>query len=162
MKSRTLSFLAVCAVVLSAIVLMGCTTPTSPVIVTTTVTNTQGGSTTTTPTDAPPASGPVVSVRVGLFGGACPDGSAIRGGATELKVGCTGYATATPLGAGNVKLPPEAHGPDCSWSVDRPDVVSLYAVENPFNRDIVALRAGTARVSATVKGVTGYFDVVVK
>jgi hypothetical protein len=143
-----------------ALLLIGCTLPTSPVVVTTNVSNTQGDPG-PEPNDVT-APGAVVRVRAGLFGGKCPDGASVAAGASELKVGCVGYATATPLGAGDIKLGTDVHGHECAWSTDRPDVVSLLAVENPFNRDIVALRPGTARITATVKGISGVFDVVVK
>src|SRR5262245_19459726 len=50
-----------------------------------------------------PAAGPIVSVRTGFFGGVCPGGGEVRNDA-PMRVGCTGFATATPIGQGGVKL----------------------------------------------------------
>ena len=142
--------------------LAGCNAPPlSPTTVVITNTQTQNSAPTTQP-NATTGGNAVVAVRVGLFGGHCPDGTPVRGGATELKQGCIGFATATPLGAHNEKLEPSVHGDDCTWSGDTSGVIVFEPVENPFNRDIVALKPGTARISATVKGVTGSFEVVVK
>lgn len=117
-----------------------------------------------TPTSTPPPGldGVIVQVNTGFFGGICPGGGTVRN-SQPLAVGCTGFATATPIGEGGLKLPPEVHGPLCTWTTDRPDVVRLQLVgDNQFNVDVVALRPGVARVFATVKGVVGFFDVEVR
>lgn len=154
-------------VVLCALLLLGCgdETPPTPTVVVNVNNVLNSTQPTTAPSPAPTPtglSGVIVAVRTGFFGGACPDGSQVRNG-SPLHVGCTGFATATPVGQGDIKLPPEVHGPECSWSTDRSDVVRLQQPgDNPFNVDVVALRPGVARISANVKGVVGFFDVEVK
>lgn len=158
----SLSMAAVWTLVVFGALTLACTPPTgpsSPVVVN--VNNIQGGNgATATPTVAP-GGGAIVFVRTGFFGGRCTSGGDVKNG-QPLPIGCTGFATATPLGAGDVKLGPEVHGYECRWTTDRPDVVSIaVSGDNPFNADVTALRSGTAHISATVKGVVGGFDVVV-
>lgn len=155
---------AVAAVVALALIACSCQDEAAPptVVVTQTVLFVPGASP-ATPSPTPTGlSGVIVAVRTGFFGGHCPDGSEVRNG-QPLLVGCTGFATATPVGQGDIKLPLEVHGPDCSWSTTRTDVVRLQQPgDNPFNIDVVALRPGLARISANVKGVVGFFDVEVR
>jgi hypothetical protein len=154
------------ALVLALISSVGCSlptspTPTQPIVINNTNTNLQGGGGTgLTPTPTP-GGGVIVFVRTGFFGGSCANGGEVRNGA-PMKVGCVGFATATPLGPNDVKLTPTEHGYECAWSNDHPEVVQLLDVgDNPFNIDVKALAAGTAHITATVKGVVGSFDVTV-
>jgi hypothetical protein len=167
MRKKAFSVLALGAVISFAYV--GCTIespPSGPTIVN--VTQVQGGgpSTTSTPTAAPGAGGAIVFVRTGFFGGRCKPGDGEVRNGQPMKVECVGFATATPLGPNDEKLEPAVHGYECSWNaVDTAgsNVVRLQSAgDNPFNRDVVAVNPGRARITATVKGVVGSFDVEVR
>lgn len=113
---------------------------------------------TPTPIGSP---GPIASVGVGFFGGTCTSGGEVRNN-SPMKVGCRGDATATPKDAAGTKLEPVVHGPDCTWTNDNPAAVTVFVDgDNPFNSVIEAKAAGTARICATVKQVTGCMTVVV-
>lgn len=110
-------------------------------------------------TPPPAASGltPPASVRVGFFGGSCPNGRAFPpNGAGTVPVGCTGFATATPKRADGTDQTPAEHGPAIVWSLTEGSaVVTVVSTNEAFNKDVNGLSPGSFTLCATVQGVTG-------
>lgn len=94
------------------------------------------------------------TVRVGLFGQSCPQGTTPpNNGSRTILPGCTGFMTATPKDAQGLDLAPAVHGPSCVWSVF--GSLNLLDAGNPFNKDARCASPGDSNVSAVVKNVTG-------
>jgi hypothetical protein len=103
------------------------------------------------------------SVRVGIYGQACP--SEVRSQIPDnaqnaIVVGCTADFTATPKRADGSMQTPAEHGPDVTWSVQGASCRDMNAAPNDpnperFNRAITGAARGTCTVCATVQGVTG-------
>lgn len=121
---------------------------------------------TPTPSPAPPpgaAAWPGAGgyVRVGVFGFDCPAGiTAPNNGAGELPLGCVAHVTATPKYADGSDVPAAIHGPTIAWVVVGP--IACTAPAEPYNRDCRGLASGVAQLRATVQGVTGELDLVIR
>lgn len=101
---------------------------------------------------------PGSTVRVGLFGQSGPGNCAsLPNSLRQIKVGCTGFVTATPKGPDGVTdLEPAVHGPTITWSAGgATGSVNIIPASNPFNRDVRCLSVGAFTLSAQVKDVTG-------
>lgn len=117
-----------------------------------------------TPSPSPEPTGAITSVRLSLFGDeTCASGASPATEPNTIRVGCVQGLTITPLLADGSNAPEVIHGPapDSVAVVSGTQALQLNAVSEPFNRDAVGLAAGTAKVRAVVKGVTGELDVTV-
>lgn len=140
-------------------------------------TNILGGGTSsvTAPPPATVAPGPVPGaacnpavidhVRVSPYDISCPTGTAApNNSAGVLPVGCDAIVTATPKLASGEDVPPEAHGPDITWSiVSGADLISVRDFSGQvFNKHVEGIKAGPFKLQATVCGKTGAWEAVVK
>lgn len=145
-------------VVLCALALVACETPTTPTTIN--IWNNQNVSgETASPTPSPSPGTAVAKVAVGFYGRSCPSGTppAVP---NDLRVGCTGAITATPKDASGNPMSPADHGPAIEWFYDYgSEVLPTYpGASNDFNRTASAAAPGAYRLCASVKGVVGCME----
>ena len=114
---------------------------------------------TATPRGTPQASTntAVGRVKVGYFGRSCPDGPP-PAGLNDLRVGCTGDITATPLDARGEKIPDTEHPLSIRWYHASGSSVleaTTHGSGNEFNRAAKGLSVGDYKLCAIVGGVEG-------
>ena len=100
---------------------------------------------------------PIGRVKVGYFGRSCPDGAPPEG-LNDLRVGCTGDITATPLDQAGKPLPETDHPHSIRWYHAFGAAVleaREHGTGNDFNRAARGLAVGTYKLCAIVGGVEG-------
>ena len=104
-------------------------------------------------------------VRVGFFSIRCIDGvTPPRNGEKLLLMGCSGFVTASPKNKNGDDIDARIHGDRIDWTLEQE--IPIVRMEDytgvPFNKTVTAQNPGDFKICATVKGVRGCLDGVVR